>query len=370
MIPDDLILINPFESPGFAALICFANEDCKAGGIFRVDTERRLLTRLKKSGFGAVERINCDKIKIVMKTRFFRLNLPLGLFLFAASAALLAAGRPFMKAWFYSFAWWSVILALDGLNYWRRGVSLLSGRVADFLFTAFLSIPVWLIFELFNLRLKNWSYHDSTLGLPVRWAGYAIAFATVIPALKELAALFQGASGGARKKSFFRLPISRGFLRLSEGTGACFLLLALVRPRLFFPLVWLGFIFLMEPLNYRRGRPSFLRDLETGEVGRIRSWMLAGATAGILWELFNFWAGAHWEYHLPYFDFGRIFQMPVLGYGGFIPFALEIFALDVFLGSVYRSIKAKAVLRTAFLAALIVFDLVCFHLIDRLSVLR
>jgi len=314
--------------------------------------------------------INCDKIKKKMKTRFLRLNLALGLFLFAASAALLAAGTPFMKVWFYSFAWWSFILALDGLNYRRRGVSLLSGRVTDFLFTAFLSVPVWLVFELFNLRLKNWSYHDPPPGLDVRWAGYFIAFATVIPALKELAALFQSIPKGAWKKGLFRLRITRGLLWLGKGTGACFLFLALVWPRLFFPLVWLGFIFLIEPLNYRRGRPSFLRDLETGETVRVWSWMLAGATAGILWELFNFWAGGHWEYHLPYLDFGRIFQMPVLGYGGFVPFALEIFVLDVFLGSVYRSIKAKAVFRYAFLAALIVFDLVCFYLIDRFSVFR
>jgi len=304
-----------------------------------------------------------------MKTRVLRLNFVLGLCLFAASAALLAAGVPFIRAWFYSFAWWSLILALDGLNYRRRGASLLSGRVTDFLLTAFLSVPVWLVFELFNLRLKNWSYHDPVPGLAVRWAGSFIAFATVIPALKELAALFQGRPDGARKKSSFRPRVTRGLLWLGGGAGACFLLLALAWPRLFFPLVWLGFIFLIEPLNYRRGRPSLLRDLETGETSRIRSWMLAGAAAGILWELLNFWAGAHWEYHLPYLNIGRIFQMPVLGYAGFIPFALEIFVLGVFLDSVYRSIKAKAAFRYAFLAALIVFDLLCFHLIDRFSVI-
>jgi hypothetical protein len=31
-----------------------------------------------------------------------------------------------------------------------------------------------------------------------------------------------------------------------------------------------------------------------------------------------------WEYVLPHLDFARIFEMPVLGYGGYIPFAMFV----------------------------------------------
>ncbi|MCP4898432.1 MAG: hypothetical protein GY906_15770, partial [bacterium] len=29
----------------------------------------------------------------------------------------------------------------------------------------------------------------------------------------------------------------------------------------------------------------------------------------------------------PFFDFVRIFEMPLLGYGGYLPFALELFVM-------------------------------------------
>jgi hypothetical protein len=32
-------------------------------------------------------------------------------------------------------------------------------------------------------------------------------------------------------------------------------------------------------------------------------------------------------YHVPFVDFWRIFEMPLLGYGGYLVFAWELFAL-------------------------------------------
>jgi hypothetical protein len=290
----------------------------------------------------------------------------------AGSWALLARGVPFMRTWFYVFAWWSLVLVLDAANVLRTGISPLSSEAPGFAWTALVSIPVWLVFEAFNARLRNWSYHEMPSSLAVRWLGYAVAFATVIPALKELAALVRsfmkgepsrvGEAGAAR----FRTP--RALLDASAGAGVLALALALAAPRLFFPLVWLGFIFLIEPLNYRRGRPSLLRDLEEGRCAPVLAWMAAGMAAGVIWEGLNWFAGSHWEYHIPYLNFGRIFQMPVFGFGGFIVFALEVFALDSFLRGVYLRLKSRPALRFAFWAVLAAFSLAVFALIDRFSV--
>jgi len=291
-----------------------------------------------------------------------------GVSAFAASAALLAAGLPFMKTWFYSFAWWSILLTLDGVNARRTGASFFFDAAPDFLFSAFLSVPVWLVFELFNLRLKNWSYHGLPESAPVRWAGYFIAFATVVPALTVLSTLIGSL---IKAKPPRKGPaLSPRLLRLSIAFGGACLAAALVWPRLFFPLVWLGFIFLLEPLNYRRRRPSFFRDLEAGDVRRILAWMAAGLAAGVIWELLNFWAGAHWEYHIPYLNFGRIFQMPVFGFGGFPPFALEVFVIVALVRGLYRRLERRPAFRAAFWAALVAFDLVCFYLIDTMTVVR
>ena len=33
-----------------------------------------------------------------------------------------------------------------------------------------------------------------------------------------------------------------------------------------------------------------------------------------------------WVYHVPFFGWLKVFEMPILGYGGYLPFALEVFA--------------------------------------------
>jgi hypothetical protein len=48
---------------------------------------------------------------------------------------------------------------------------------------------------------------------------------------------------------------------------------------------------------------------------------------GFFWEMWNFYSYPKWMYYLPIADFLHIFEMPVLGYSGYIPFSIELFAL-------------------------------------------
>jgi hypothetical protein len=304
-----------------------------------------------------------------MRERVLRANLWIGLAGLAGASALLAAGAPFMKTWYFSFAWWSFILAMDGANVRRSGTSPLALSGGEFWTSAFLSVPVWLVFELANLRLRNWSYHGLPASLVERWAGYFIAYATVIPALRELGFFFEGLIGGG-DRSHWKLRVGPAGRCLGSALGALLLALPLVWPKVFFPLIWLGFIFLLEPWNERRGAPSLLRDAAAGRWGRIWSWMAAGLAAGILWEFWNWLAGARWQYNLPCLNFGRIFQMPIFGYGGFIPFGLEIFALTAFLLSLRDSLRRRRGALGLAALVLVAFDVLVFYLIDAHSVVR
>jgi len=304
-----------------------------------------------------------------MTGRLFRANLFIGVFILAASSVLLALGVPLMKTWYYCFAWWSTILVLDSLNFRRSRQSPVSESVPRFFFYAFVSVSIWIVFELYNLRLGNWSYHGLSASFIVRWPGYAVAFATVVPGLLELEVLFCGFFK-KRKGTSARWRFSAPLLRLSSAFGILCLVLPVFFPRFFFPLVWLGFFFLLEPENYRARRASIFRELEAGHPASALAWMTAGLAAGILWELFNFWAGSHWEYAIPYLGFGKIFQMPILGYGGFVPFALEIAAMVVAFGGLYAAVRPSRALRAVFFAGLVAFDLVGFYLIDTFSLAR
>ena len=48
-----------------------------------------------------------------------------------------------------------------------------------------------------------------------------------------------------------------------------------------------------------------------------------------MWEFWNNWAAAKWNYIFPMFQRWKIFEMPAPGYLGFLPFALECFAMYV-----------------------------------------
>lgn len=302
-----------------------------------------------------------------MNEKFLRANLFIGAALILASTVLLVLELPFMKTWFYNFAWWPFILVADSLNYRRTRSSPLFRSMGNLVFLALASVFIWLIFELINLRLNNWSYNSLPLSRPGRWLGFFIAFASVLPALLELSVLFQSLLKG-KKLRLFRIPQSVLFLKGCVGFGAISLVLSLAQPHLFFPLVWLAFIFILEPVNYWLGNDTFLGDTGENNWTRFWSWAAAGFTAGVLWECWNFWAGSHWEYALPYFDFLKVFQMPALGYSGFLPFALEVFAFSSFLAFLWRKLSLNRRMQILICCVLLLLYGVCFYLIDEFTV--
>ena len=51
---------------------------------------------------------------------------------------------------------------------------------------------------------------------------------------------------------------------------------------------------------------------------------------GFLWEFWNYYAIPKWTYDIPFVGFFKIFEMPILGYLGYLPFALELYAMYYF----------------------------------------
>jgi hypothetical protein len=93
--------------------------------------------------------------------------------------------------------------------------------------------------------------------------------------------------------------------------------------------VWLGFIFLLDPINAHAGSESILGDLRAGRRDRLFNLLAAGLLCGLIWEFWNYWAGSKWIYNVPILPEIKLFEMPILGYGGFPPFAVECFVMYV-----------------------------------------
>lgn len=235
-----------------------------------------------------------------------------------------------VATYFTPIAWSAYILIADAATFAITGRSRLNDAPLSIARMALLSIPLWIIFEAYNLRLENWAY----VGVPLPWAaatlGYGWSFATITPAIFETSDLVQAmlpTVGGEAWK------ISQGAETALMICGAACLIIPLVAPRALaaylFALVWVGFLLLLDPINRRIGLPSFLGDLSEGFRRRFYGFLGAGFICGWLWEFWNYWAPAKWHYTFPMFQSMKIFEMPVPGYLGFLPFALECFSMYV-----------------------------------------
>ena len=255
----------------------------------------------------------------------------LGALVLLVDQALLPWQIPGLARWFTPAMWTAYILLVDALVLRREGRSLLHDRPREALLMATVSIPLWLLFEGYNVRLRNWAYFGVPEAPWVAAIAYAWAFATIWPAMFETAALL--GADPLPWPSSIRPPVPlSGRLRLATVLGVAFvtappLLPYDVRPWTF-GFVWLGFVLLLDPLNARAGRPSFLAAWRAGDRAFVGHWLLAGVVCGFLWEFWNYWALAKWTYvGVPVFPSVRLFEMPLAGYLGFPPFALEVFAM-------------------------------------------
>lgn len=243
---------------------------------------------------------------------------------------------PWVATFFTPLVWTGYLLLIDALVWNLRGESLLSRDPRRFVSLAFWSVPLWLIFEAYNLRLENWTY----VGLPkspvVRGAGYFWSFATIWPAIYETAD-FLRALGISRGLGKPRVPFRRSNHVSIFILGLLMVTLPVLLParigQYLFGAVWLGFVLLLDPINYRWNGPSLLRGWEAGRTATFWSFMVAGLACGILWEFWNYWAKAKWLYVFPIWQKVKIFEMPLPGYPGFATFALECFVMFEFLGA-------------------------------------
>ncbi len=233
---------------------------------------------------------------------------------------------------FTLIVWWGYIFLIDGLIKKRRGLSFLADRPGFFLFLMSLSLFWWLVFEFYNCYLENWVYIGVPENIIHRYVCYALSFATITPAILLTFELSLTLWPPRMNLDFQNKP--------SQKTQIVWLIIGIIcvtfplfLPRevrhYLFGFVWVGFVFLIEPLAYWSGSYSMLRLWSAG--GRMLVWNMfgAGAVCGLLWEFWNYWAGAKWLYTVPFTPTIRYFEMPLLGFLGFLPFAWECLVLTV-----------------------------------------
>lgn len=244
--------------------------------------------------------------------------------------------------WFTSYQastftplWLGYILFVNAWTYTRTGGCMMLGQPRMFLWLFPVSAVFWWSFEYLNRFVQNWYYVGAqTLTTWDYFMQATVPFSTVLPAVlstRELLSTFPRLSAGMD-----RLPAFHVRHLHMAGWGvfilACAGLMSLgIWPNYAFPLVWLAPLALITSLQMVTGDETIFSATPRGDWRSLWWAALAAVVCGICWELWNYKSLAHWEYAIPFVHEYKIFEMPILGYAGYLPFGLECLAVTKFL---------------------------------------
>jgi hypothetical protein len=241
--------------------------------------------------------------------------------------------KPFSAYTFFPL-WFGFILVLDGLNVARTGTSPLTRNVPRFIAMFLISAPLWWAFEALNIPVQNWHYvFDRPYSAIAYFLISSLDFSTVLPGVMEMAELLASVPALRPRLSptdpggKLSIPAAAALF----GVGLVTVVLPTLFPRYAYGLIWLSLIFLLDPINNLFRRKSTFGHLLRGDWRFILTVPLAAISCGFFWEMWNYLALPKWYYTVPFFDaWPHLFEMPVPGYLGYLPFALEVFAMYQF----------------------------------------
>jgi len=254
---------------------------------------------------------------------------------------LLAWSRiPWMTAWqSYTFPslWFGYIVFVNALTYARSGTCLCLHHTALFLKLFPLSAVFWWVFEYFNQFVNNWHYVNvPELSSLHRFLLTSLSFSTVLPAVlstTECLQTFKRLTAPFRQWHPIPQMTSPATNWLFFCLGSAGLLSVGIWPTILFPVLWLSPLFILLGYKLGSGRFTGLHGLAQGNWQPVVLPALAALICGLWWECWNAFSLIHWKYTIPFVHGFQLFEMPLLGYAGYLPFGLEcMLILELFWG--------------------------------------
>jgi len=231
--------------------------------------------------------------------------------------------------------WLSYIVGVNALTYRKRGRCLMCDRTGFFVLLFPASAGFWWFFEYLNRFVQNWYYSGSLYGPWIYFFLATLSFSTVLPAVAS-----------TREWVLTSDRLNRAFagawpLMISRPRGAAWMILLVsggglagigIAPDLLFPLLWVSPLFIIVSLQVLLHEPHIFGSLPTGDWRPVVSAAISALICGFFWEMWNFYSLSRWEYAVPLVHRFRIFEMPVLGFAGYLPFGLACAAVTEILG--------------------------------------
>jgi len=246
--------------------------------------------------------------------------------------------------WAFFPLWLGYILLADSLVFLRKGNSIFSRSKKIFIELFIFSIPVWWLFEILNHFTKNWFYVGREYFSDTQFFLLAsLSFSTVIPAVFETAELVSSFRRN-KSKSYKKIVLTKRSSLYLILAGIITLSAVILLPEYFYFLIWVSLYLLIDPINYLLGSKNLFQYLAQGNWKPVSSLITGCLICGFFWEMWNYFSYPKWIYFLPGVNFLHIFEMPALGYLGYIPFSLELFAIYNFIDGTLLKRKTEIII--------------------------
>ena len=232
--------------------------------------------------------------------------------------------RPVSDYYFFPL-WFGYILAVDGIVALRTGTSPIQRDGVRVVSLFVVSIPLWWLFEGFNEIVGNWHYQSPVGYTALEYALLAsVAFSTVVPAVLTTTELVRSIRLDPLR-SLPRIDPRPRLLLAIHLTGWLMIVLTVVWPEVFFPLVWISVVFLLDPIATWLGGRSLASFVGRGDWSPLFNIAAGTLVCGWFWEMWNIYSMPKWTYSIAYAEYLHLFEMPILGFGGYIPFGYEVY---------------------------------------------
>jgi hypothetical protein len=236
---------------------------------------------------------------------------------------------------------WGFTFIIDGFVYRRSGGhSIIGEKPTEMCAIGIASISGWMIFEFLNFFIHmNWYY---PFGLSNGMTQSKFLLYALIGSSGLLPMAFE----------WYDLLLTFPWLRYRYSSGVKIILPLWARivlfiaalaamflmglyPAIFFCVVWLSPLLILTILLGHLGIWTPFTAIKTGNWAPFMVFALAYLGQGLAMECWNYFSGTHsggvliatqtpayWVYHIPYVYRFRIFEMPLVGYLGYLPFSV------------------------------------------------
>lgn len=235
----------------------------------------------------------------------------------------------------FLLVWTAYILVVNALCVKRTGDSLLTKYTIPYLLTFPTSSLFWWFFEYLNRYVWNWYYRGVDAMSAGEYTFFATcSFATVLPSVSATAYLlnsfkpFQDERFQGMTKVSIRSPRIMSFLATISLIG----LIGIVYiPQWTFPLLWVSPLCLFVLIQILMKEESVIDTIADGDWRLFVRFPVAALICGLFWETWNWHSLAKWVYAVPYVHAFQVWEMPILGFAGYLPFGIECAAVTAWI---------------------------------------